>query len=138
MTCEYIPRCAIGYQGPRRVLSPLEELRQYSKRFSDGSHAAAKFTATGEPSSQDSPALTKRDGPLNIAPQRNRPLVVSGNVEICSGMTGRTVLRTTQVALCRCGHSQSKPLCDASHNRVGFQARHPSPQPSPTRGEGAD
>ena len=25
------------------------------------------------------------------------------------------------VALCRCGHSQTKPFCDQSHRRVGFQ-----------------
>ena len=28
----------------------------------------------------------------------------------------------TAVALCRCGHSQTKPFCDASHKRVGFVA----------------
>ena len=27
------------------------------------------------------------------------------------------------VALCRCGHSRTKPFCDATHKRVGFQAR---------------
>ncbi|HXW66533.1 MAG TPA: CDGSH iron-sulfur domain-containing protein [Thermoplasmata archaeon] len=27
-----------------------------------------------------------------------------------------------QVALCRCGHSEHKPLCDGSHRRVSFRA----------------
>ncbi len=26
------------------------------------------------------------------------------------------------VALCRCGHSEKKPLCDGTHRRVGFRA----------------
>lgn len=26
------------------------------------------------------------------------------------------------VALCRCGHSRTKPFCDSSHKRVGFVA----------------
>lgn len=26
------------------------------------------------------------------------------------------------VALCRCGHSEKKPLCDGTHRRVNFRA----------------
>lgn len=28
----------------------------------------------------------------------------------------------TQVAMCRCGHSKSKPLCDGSHHAAKFEA----------------
>jgi CDGSH-type Zn-finger protein len=92
-----------------------------NKPFCDGSHSNAGFSASGEPASIDTPALTTRDGPLEILPQRNGPLRVRGNLEICSG-TGRTVKRTTGEALCRCGHSRSKPFCDGSHAGAGFIA----------------
>ncbi|HVY21394.1 MAG TPA: ferritin-like domain-containing protein [Bauldia sp.] len=91
------------------------------KPFCDGSHNAIGFTATGEPATRKSTPLAVRDGELVVDPQRNGPLQVSGNLEICSG-TGRTVDRVTRVRLCRCGNSRSKPFCDGSHARVGFEA----------------
>ena len=33
------------------------------------------------------------------------------------GLAGRTV-----VSLCRCGHSENKPFCDGTHNKVGFKS----------------
>jgi CDGSH-type Zn-finger protein len=33
------------------------------------------------------------------------------------GLAGRT-----KIALCRCGHSETKPFCDGSHKKVGFQS----------------
>jgi len=89
------------------------------KPFCDGSHAAAGFSATGEPPTKESRPLARRDGPLALAPQPNGPLKLSGAHEIVSG-TGRTIERATESYLCRCGASQNKPFCDGSHRRIGF------------------
>ena len=91
------------------------------KPFCDGSHNAVAFKATGEPETRASEALSARDGALTVDPQKNGPLQVSGNLEICTG-TGRTVDRVTGARLCRCGGSRTKPFCDNTHIRIGFQA----------------
>ncbi|HVZ14053.1 MAG TPA: ferritin-like domain-containing protein [Bauldia sp.] len=91
------------------------------KPFCDGSHNTIGFKASGEPDSRQSTPLAVRDGPLTIEPQRNGPLQISGNVEICTG-TGRTIDRVTRARLCRCGHSSTKPFCDNTHLKVGFEA----------------
>jgi CDGSH-type Zn-finger protein/uncharacterized Fe-S cluster protein YjdI len=90
------------------------------KPFCDHSHADAKFVATGEPPTVDDTALKNRNGPLKIQRTPDGPLQISGNVEICAA-TGRVVLRTSSVTLCRCGHSKTKPICDGSHALVGFK-----------------
>ena len=90
-----------------------------NKPYCDGSHAAAGFTATGEPATQDSEALAQRDGALHIDPTHNGPLHVTGALEIVSG-TGRTINRVTDAWLCRCGASKNKPYCDGSHTAAGF------------------
>lgn len=92
-----------------------------NKPYCDGSHVDGGFAATGEPPTGDLATLAVRDGPLRVAPQRNGPLAVTGNLEICAG-TGRAVARVTATKLCRCGQSANKPFCDGSHLRVGFQA----------------
>jgi CDGSH-type Zn-finger protein/uncharacterized Fe-S cluster protein YjdI len=91
------------------------------KPLCDGSHNAAGFQATGEPATVDATALPDRAGALGITPTPNGPLRVEGNVEICAN-TGRIVLRTSGVNLCRCGHSKTKPICDGSHVAAGFRS----------------
>ncbi len=87
-----------------------------NKPFCDGAHAAPEknFTATGEPQLQDTPPLADRGGKLVVKPLRNGPLVVMGNLEVCTG-TGHTVTRVQKAALCRCGASRNKPFCDGTH-----------------------
>jgi CDGSH-type Zn-finger protein/uncharacterized Fe-S cluster protein YjdI len=91
------------------------------KPFCDGSHATIGFVASGEPETKPSEPLATRDGPVDIRPQPDGPLVIRGNLELCAG-TGRTLNRVTQAKLCRCGGSSNKPYCDGTHAKIGFQA----------------
>jgi CDGSH-type Zn-finger protein/uncharacterized Fe-S cluster protein YjdI len=91
------------------------------KPYCDNTHRQTNFAATGEPATGDTPALARRNGPLQVTPTPNGPLMVVGSAEIVSG-TGRTVSKTEKTFLCRCGASQNKPYCDGSHAKVGFKA----------------
>ncbi|MBN8279936.1 MAG: CDGSH iron-sulfur domain-containing protein [Gammaproteobacteria bacterium] len=92
-----------------------------NKPYCDGSHTAARFTATGEPATVDSQALAVRDGSVAVVPIPNGPLQVKGPLEVVSG-TGRTINRVQETYLCRCGASGNKPYCDGSHKAAGFTA----------------
>jgi CDGSH-type Zn-finger protein/uncharacterized Fe-S cluster protein YjdI len=92
-----------------------------NKPFCDGSHSNAGFNASGEPASMQTEMLPVRDGRIAIDPEPNGPLQLRGNMEIVSG-TGRVVARVTQARLCRCGASNTKPFCDGSHQRIGFNS----------------
>lgn len=93
-----------------------------NKPFCDSSHKEVGFSASGEPPTGDSTAmLAVRDGPLEVTPMLDGPLMVRGNLEIISG-TGRVVARQQAARLCRCGHSNTKPFCDGTHAKVGFKS----------------
>ena len=95
-----------------------------NKPYCDNSHREANFSATGEPATINSEPLMRRGGRLHITPAVDGPLQVLGCLEICSG-TGRTVVRTENVRLCRCGGSENKPFCDGTHSRIGFRSENP-------------
>ena len=72
---------------------------------------------------------------FKVIVRNNGPLRLEGDITILDqdgkafGLAGRTV-----VSLCRCGHSQNKPFCDGSHNKVGFESLCPArdlPPPAP-------
>ncbi len=48
------------------------------------------------------------------------PIFARGDLELRSA-DGEVLLRDTRVALCRCGVSDNKPLCDNSHRKAGFE-----------------
>jgi CDGSH-type Zn-finger protein/uncharacterized Fe-S cluster protein YjdI len=95
--------------------------RSKNKPYCDNSHIAARFSASGEPATIESDPLQTRGGRLSVDPLRDGPLQIMGSVEICSG-TGRTITRTQNARLCRCGGSSTKPFCDGTHARVGFRS----------------
>jgi CDGSH-type Zn-finger protein len=93
-----------------------------NKPYCDGSHHDVHFEASGEPPTGDkTDMLAVRDGPVEIAPQTDGPLMVRGNLEFISG-TGRMFSRRTAAKLCRCGGSQTKPFCDNTHVKIGFKS----------------
>ena len=62
--------------------------------------------------------------PVTIRTRNNGPFVVEGPVTIIDAQGNPFTIKTDKpaIALCRCGHSSTKPFCDGSHNRCGFVA----------------
>lgn len=92
-----------------------------NKPYCDSSHATAGFTASGEANPVDSEPLPIRNGKVKINPAKDGPLLVSGPLEVITG-TGKTILKTTNKAFCRCGASSNKPYCDGTHSKIGFKS----------------
>ena len=61
--------------------------------------------------------------PVKITATENGPLSVKGPITLVDQDGNRYDLGARKrVALCRCGGSTSKPFCDGTHSRIGFQA----------------
>ncbi len=86
---------------------------EYS-RFGPGEDPPVRHGADTS-SSQDAPGAP----PVSVAVLGRGPYLLKGPVEIldADGNVARTV---SNVALCRCGHSSTKPFCDGSHHRHDF------------------
>ena len=95
--------------------------RSGNKPLCDGSHDEgfedAGHIAVAPLSSPDDAAEA---GPLRVRATEDGPFVVEGPVTI-EGSDAEEV-SGHRGALCRCGASDSKPFCDGSHSRIGFEA----------------
>jgi CDGSH-type Zn-finger protein len=52
---------------------------------------------------------------------KNGPFIVNGTVEL-KDANGNAYPAKQRMALCRCGAATTKPFCDGTHSKVGFQA----------------
>ena len=60
---------------------------------------------------------------ITIRLRRNGPYVIeSDEVKVVDWNGVEYPVSRRPIALCRCGASSSKPFCDGTHSRTGFQA----------------
>jgi CDGSH-type Zn-finger protein/uncharacterized Fe-S cluster protein YjdI len=99
--------------------------KSMNKPLCDNSHLEAGFRADShfDPSSLEPkpPAYPAADSPLTLKAQRNGPVLIQGTYRLqASGEL--SVDSTKNIALCRCGGSASKPFCDGTHKKIGFES----------------
>ena len=56
---------------------------------------------------------------VTISIRENGPYVVDGEFNLVDAAGNEVPLK--KKALCRCGGSTTKPFCDGTHSRIGFQ-----------------
>ena len=59
---------------------------------------------------------------VTIRATKNGPYLVEGDVDLFDSEANRITVDRPKTALCRCGASSNKPLCDGTHSVIGFQA----------------
>ena len=58
-----------------------------------------------------------------IKVRQNGSLLVDGeDVKLIDWNGNEYAIAKRPFALCRCGHSTTKPFCDGTHSKIGFQA----------------
>jgi CDGSH-type Zn-finger protein len=68
---------------------------------------------------------------VTITPTDNGPYLIQGGITLLDG-EGNPYQFSDPIALCRCGHSSTKPFCDGSHEHVNFAAVNRATSPSRT------
>ncbi|MCX6243449.1 MAG: (4Fe-4S)-binding protein [Bacteroidetes bacterium] len=52
---------------------------------------------------------------------KDGPAIISGNFILRDPDKKKILLKTDKAAICRCGASKKKPLCDGTHLKIGFK-----------------
>jgi len=91
-----------------------------NKPFCDGSHRVSGFQDQGQFNDKRAEPLEKGEV-LRIQCRENGMLLAKGPIEIVS-RDGKSRTTRNKVALCRCGHSENKPFCDAKHKQYNFKS----------------
>src|SRR4051794_27613819 len=87
---------------------------------------AARNNRLGGPTMTDVPGRTTGNPTTRITVYPDGPLIVRGDF-VLDDVDGEQIRSGKLVALCRCGRSAVKPLCDGSHKLAGGQAAAPAP-----------
>lgn len=91
-----------------------------NKPFCDGSHTRVAFADPGVLTKTPRPAEDPADGTLTVTLRPNGPLRMSGAYTL-SAPDGTTCDVADTGSLCRCGLSQTKPMCDGAHKQSDFE-----------------
>jgi CDGSH-type Zn-finger protein len=58
---------------------------------------------------------------VQIQTTENGPYKVTGEIELFDHDGNAITTQGAAVFLCRCGGSTTKPFCDGTHSKIGFQ-----------------
>ena len=118
--CIHAAECVKGLP---EVFNP--ERKPWVEADAAGSEALASVIAkcpTGALKLQDASGsvqgTNETEATVRIDP--DGPLFVAGPAVIVDSDGETVVLEDTRIALCRCGASANKPLCDGNHSKAGF------------------
>ena len=59
---------------------------------------------------------------VTITTRENGPYVVRGPITLKDADGNEYTVERETIFLCRCGGSTTKPFCDSTHSKIGFQA----------------
>ena len=68
------------------------------------------------------PKNVSNEASVTITPYRDGPLLVRGPFVLVDQEGNEIPVERKVIALCRCGKSRTKPLCDGTHKVSGWRA----------------